>query len=104
MEVKAFDEKVEKFIDSLERQTRSKVERHIDLLEKFGNQLRMPYSKSLGSNLFELRIKGQHEVRVFYTFDNNKAVFLHGFIKKSQKTPQKELEIAKSKLKLLTNT
>lgn len=104
MNVKTFDEKLENFIDFLERDTYSKVLKTIDLLQIFGNQLRMPYSKSLGRGLFELRIRGQQEVRIFYTFHNQEAVLLHGFIKKTQKTPSREVEIALAKLKVLTST
>ena len=37
--------------------------------------------------------------RVFFTVDNNKMVLLHGFTKKSQKTPQNEIDTAESRLK-----
>lgn len=102
MIIKTFDDTVDDFIIRLEKPTGTKVGRHIDLLEQFGNQLRMPYSKSLGNHLFELRIKGQQEVRIFYTFHENKAVLLHGFIKKTQKTPAREIETAIAKVKTLT--
>lgn len=102
MNVKTFDKKVDDFIKNLEYSTGTKVGRHIELLKQFGNQLRMPYSKSLGNNLLELRIRGQREIRIFYSFYNNQAILLHGFIKKTQKTPNREIEIATSKLKALT--
>lgn len=102
MFVRTFDEIVDDFIKSLGKPTGTKVARHIDLLELFGNRLRMPYSKSLGNNLFELRIKGQQEIRIFYTFNEGIAILLHCFIKKTQKTPAKEIEIARDKLKQLT--
>ncbi len=101
MEVIFFDEAVETFLTKLEKITIAKVLRTIDLLGRFGNQLGMPHSKSVGSKLFELRIRGRQEIRLLYTFNNNKAFVLHGFIKKSQKTPQKELIIAKQKLSSL---
>lgn len=101
MNVKIYDQKVENFIKDLEHSTGSKVGRHIDLLKQFGNQLRMPYSKSLGNNLFELRIRGQKEVRIFYTFYDNKAILLHGFVKKTQNTPPHQIETARSKAKKL---
>ncbi len=103
MNVKTFDEKIDNFIKSLEKPTGTKITRHIDLLVRFGSQLCMPYSKSLGSNLFELRIRGQQEIRIFYTFNNRIAILLHGFIKKTQKTPKREIEIALVKLNTLTN-
>jgi len=102
MIVKIIDQDLKDFINSLERSAYSKTLRTIDLLKKFEYQLRMPYSKSLGGNLFELRIKGQQETRIFYTFNKNQAVLLHGFIKKTQKTPSREFKIALAKLRVLT--
>lgn len=103
MIVKTFDQKVEKFITTLDKPTYAKVSRTIVLLRTFGNHLRMPYSKSLGNNLFELRTRGQHEVRIFYTFSHDTAILLHAFIKKTQNTPLKELQTAAAKLKVLTS-
>ena len=103
MIVEIFDQKTKDFISSLDRSTYAKTLRTTDLLGKFGNHLRMPYSKSLGSNIFELRVRGQKEVRLLYCFYNKKAFILHGFIKKTEKTPQKEILVAIRKFKLLTS-
>ena len=101
MVVEIFDQELKDFINSLDRDTSSKTLRTIDLLGRFENQLRMPYSKALGKGLYELRIRGQKEIRIFYTFHHGEAVLLHGFVKKQQKTPQKELKIAFEKLNKL---
>lgn len=98
MDVKLFDDAIEVFIKELEKQTIAKVLRTIDLLERFGQQLGMPHSKKISSGLFELRIRGQQEVRLLYTFYKNSAIILHGFVKKSQKIPRKELIAAQQKL------
>ena len=63
----------------------------INLLEEFGERLRMPHSKYIRSNLFELRVRGKQEIRIFYCFGKNGAYLLHGFIKKSQNTPNREI-------------
>lgn len=102
MMVRNLDQDLEDFIDSLEKDPYSRVLKTIDLLKTFGNMLRMPYSKALGGGLFELRTRGRQEVRIFYTFYKQDAVLLHGFIKKTQKTPTKQLAIAITKLKELT--
>ena len=86
----------------LEKPTISKYTRLTDLLEKFGSQLPMPYSKKINNQLFELRIRGQQEVRIFYTTHKGQLILLHGFIKKTQKTPVREIETAMMKLKVLT--
>ena len=101
MNIKFFDSPVEKFIDSLERPTRAKIFRAIDLLDMFGNKLGLPHSKKVDSHLFELRARGKQEIRIFYTFHKDSAVLLHGFIKKSQRIPKKEIDMAIQKLKLL---
>ena len=56
---------VDELIASLEDVIIAKVLRTIDLLEKFGNQLRLPHSKAIGKGLFELRIRGYKEIRIF---------------------------------------
>ena len=95
------DASVEKFIQGLEVDTIAKTLRTIDLLEKFGNQMGMPHSKKVTKNLFELRIRGKQEIRIFYCFYENCICLIHGFIKKSQKTPRKELQNALNKYNLL---
>jgi len=89
---------VERFIFTLEDLTIAKVLRTIDLLEKFGYRLGMPHSKKVANNLFELRVRGKQEVRIFYLFSGSKATLFHSFVKKAQKTPKKELAIALKKL------
>ncbi len=85
---------VEKFIDSLEKRTKEKILRTYNLLEKFGYTLSVPHSKCVGTNLFELRIRGQQEVRIFYSYKNGTAILIHGFVKKTQKTPDREIDYA----------
>lgn len=96
------DASVEKFIQSLEEFTIAKVFRTIDLLEKFGSKLGMPHTKKVSNKLFELRIRGKQEVRIFYCFRKKSIYLISGFIKKSQKTPHKELQNAKNKYMCLT--
>ena len=88
---------VEEFLDSLPAKMRIKAIDSLDLLEEYGNQLRLPYSKALNDGLFELRIKFASDIsRIFYFFFvGNKIVVTNGFIKKTQKTPQSELAKAR---------
>ena len=69
----------------------------------FGNKLGMPYSKQILHNLYELRVRGSQEVRIFYCYHQNQAVVVHFFVKKSQKTPQKEIKTALARISILTN-
>ena len=65
----------------------------------------MPHSRALGKGLFELRCKGSEGIgRAFYcTMVNHKIVVLHSFIKKTQETPERELTIARKRLKEVQN-
>jgi phage-related protein len=71
-----------------------------DLMQEFGSNLGLPHTRAMSNGLFELRIKGQEGIgRVFYcTLVGQRILMLHGFIKKSQKTPVKELRIAKRRM------
>ena len=68
-----------------------------DLMTTFGSNLGMPHTKVIATGLFELRIKGKEGIaRVFYcTLIGKRIVMLHGFVKKGQKMPSKELRKAK---------
>ena len=101
MGIRIFDDSLEKFIHSLEKSTIAKVLRTTDLLEAFGSRLGMPHSKKVGANLFELRVRGNQEVRIFYTFQKTSIILLHGFVKKSQRTPPRELQVAFKKWRTL---
>ncbi len=61
----------------------------------------MPHTRAMGGGLFELRIQAQEGIaRVFYcTLIGDRIVVLHQFIKKSDKTPTKELEVARKRMK-----
>ncbi|MEK7154714.1 MAG: type II toxin-antitoxin system RelE/ParE family toxin [Patescibacteria group bacterium] len=92
---------VESFLSSLEHPTRAKLARLMDLLQKYGPSLGMPHSKMITSGLCELRVRGKIEIRIFYTFKGKFVYFLHAFKKQSQKTPDKEIETANQRLKLI---
>ena len=85
------------FLDSLEPKLLAKTLKSIDLLEKNGPLLRGDFSKYVGDGIFELRTKlGSDITRVMYFFVSGKKIVLtNGFVKKSQKTPKRELEKAK---------
>jgi len=101
MEIRILDTSLEKFIKNLQKPTTARVLRTVDLLEKFGQKLGPPHTKKISAHLFELRVSGEQGVRIFYSFHKSQIFLLHGFIKKSQKSPQKEIKIAVQRLKLL---
>ena len=65
-----------------------------------GPNLGMPFTRSMGQGLFEIRAKGKEGIgRAFFcTVVDRRIVILHAYIKKSQKTPQRELEVARKRL------
>jgi phage-related protein len=67
---------------------------------EFGPNLGMPHTRALKDKLFELRMKGKEGIgRVFFCAKISKnIIILHSFIKKSQKTPEKEIRIARKRL------
>lgn len=69
---------------------------------QFGWPLGMPLVAHLGSGIWEIRTRlSTRIVRVLFVLDGDTMVLLHGFIKKEQKTPKPELNLAKERLKLL---
>ena len=66
-----------------------------------GPNLGVPHTKAFGSGLFELRLKGAEGIaRVFFcTLVGRRIVMLHSFIKKSDKMPLREREIAERRMK-----
>lgn len=72
-------------------------------MEKQGADLRLPHSRAMGNGLYELRCKGNEGIgRAFYcTMVGRQIVILHSFIKKTQETPDRELKIARKRLKVV---
>jgi phage-related protein len=72
-----------------------------DRMLEHGPNLGLPHTDAFGGGLFELRLKGAEGIaRVFFcTLVGQEIVMLHSFIKKSAKTPAKELLLAKQRMK-----
>ena len=90
------DNPVSNFLDSLEANSQSKILRILHNIQEYGINSAIPHIKKLsGTPLWEIRIFGQENIRVIYVVPVKFAVLLlHGFKKKTQKTPLKELETA----------
>ena len=78
--------------------------RYIHLTQRivaFGPNLGMPHSRAMGQGLFELRLMSKEGIgRVFYcNLADRRVMMLHAFVKKSAKTPAKELKIARDRMK-----
>lgn len=91
------DNPVKEFVSSLTEEMQSKFVHMVDLLTERGNQLREPYSEYLEDGIFELRYKNDEQaVRVlFFFYYEGRIILTNGFIKKTRKTPRKEIKKAK---------
>ncbi len=62
----------------------------------------MPLVRKLERNLWEVRVRLERGIaRVLFTVIGNKMFLLYGYVKKSQKTPEPDLELARKRLKQL---
>lgn len=96
--------KVKEFIDSQPLKVQTKIARAIDLLECYGLKLTEPYLKKLKDlNLWEIRIIFSSNIyRIFIYHGPDRLHLIHGFIKKTPKTPSKEINIALKRMKEIT--
>ena len=87
---------VYEFIEELEEKDLAKIYNSLELLEEYGPQIGTSHSKKLkGFDVWELRILGSSNLRIFYASIPNKSfLLLHGIKKKGQKTPVKEIKTA----------
>lgn len=90
-------EPAKEFLLSVDTKMRARLLRIIELLAQNGTDLRMPYSEHLVDGIFEIRAKsGSNISRVLYFFVIGRRIVLtNGFVKKTQRTPKKEIELSK---------
>ena len=92
---------VKEWINGLDIKLRSKIFKSFELLEQFNINLKSPYAKPLEDKLYELRVKDQKGIYriIYFAYTGREFIMLNGFIKKTQKTPKKEIELAKKRMK-----
>nr|WP_175801613.1 type II toxin-antitoxin system RelE/ParE family toxin [Burkholderia anthina] len=100
-EIQFFDARVETGVVTLPKTLLARFFALADRMEQYGPNLGEPHTQSMGSGLYEMRLKGAEGIaRVFYcAIVDRRIVMLHCFVKKTHKTPRKELEIARRRLK-----
>jgi len=96
-----FSETVRLDVAGLSLEMRARYAAYTERMKQFGANLGMPHSRALGDGLFELRLKDANGIgRVFYCVaQGRRIVMLHSFIKKTQVTPKRELDIARRRKK-----
>jgi phage-related protein len=99
--IEYFNQKVLDEVESWPVELAAEYARLIELLTEHGSDLKLPHSKALGEGLFELRPKAANEIgRSLYCFLKGKrVVIVVAFIKKTQKTPDRELKLARKRVK-----
>jgi len=104
-EIVYYSNKVRKEILSFPVGIRMACARILDIIVDNGPNLTMPHGRPMGKGLYEIRASGQEGIgRVFYcSVHGNKVVLLHSFVKKTQETPRRELDIAFKRLKEIKN-
>lgn len=95
-----YSKDVKQKIEKFPRGILAKYARVTTMMESYGPYIGMPHTKHLGKGLIEMRLKAiEGTGRVFYVaLNQNEIVVLHSIIKKTEKTPQKELDIAYKRL------
>jgi phage-related protein len=103
--VRFFSKRLEDEILALPAGFVARFLRYAERMEIHGPDLGMPHTRAMGKGLFELRLRAAEGIaRVFYcTIVDRQIVLLHQFVKKTEKTPAKELAIARRRMKELTN-
>ena len=97
-------EPVREWLKSLDRDDRREIGTDILAVQQ-GWPLGLPLCRSLGKGLWEVRssLPSQRIARVIFAFDDEAIVLFNGFIKKSQKTPAAEIDMALKRLREMTS-
>ena len=87
-------QKVRDFIEKQPDEIQAEYVKIVEILETEG-QLIEPFGKKLDRDLFEIRLRRGKQVRVLYFyFEGDMVIGVHGFMKKTQKAPPKEIQQA----------
>lgn len=94
---------VKDFLTDVFNKNQLLFEQCVGAIEKIKHRVyhKEPFSKALRDGLFEIRVRSRNDIiRIIFTFmKGQKIILLHGFIKKTEKTPAKELDLVKQRLK-----
>ncbi len=95
-------EPVRDWLKSLDNLDKTKIGQAVKMLE-YGWPVGMPTCRPLRNGLYEVRttLPSNREARIFFCIHNERMVLLHGIIKKTQKTPQRDLIIARNRQSLV---
>ncbi|MGA3307198.1 MAG: type II toxin-antitoxin system RelE/ParE family toxin [Xanthobacteraceae bacterium] len=89
-------------VEALSPEHRAKFRRIVELMQSKGlEQVREPYVKHLEGGLWEMRLSGPSTIAraIYVAARGRRIVVLHAFVKKTEKTPRRALEIARARAK-----
>lgn len=100
-----YNSKVEAATLSFPKGILANLLRIFDLIECYGPAIGKPHTAPMGGGLFEIRAKGKEGIgrSLFCSVEGREVIILHSFIKKTTKTPKKDLDLALNRLKGLKN-
>ena len=92
---------IEEWLTAIDSTARSKLLRNMELLKSHGLELRMPYVRPIGNKLYEVRAKDSKGIYrlLYFAHTGHQFVMLHGFTKKTQKTPVNDIDLAVRRMK-----
>jgi phage-related protein len=93
---------VERELDALAVDIRQRFLRIVELIELHGlAAMREPHIKHLEGKLWEMRMKGKDGIAraIYVTAERERIVVLHAFTKKTQKTPARAVDVARTRAK-----
>jgi phage-related protein len=100
-EILYYSEAVRRDIEAWSAGIRAMYARITERMQVFGPHLGMPFTRPMGEGLFEVRAKGKEGIgrALFCTTTGHRILILHAFIKKTPKTPRRDLELARRRLR-----
>lgn len=88
--------KAREFILTLDKLRKARVDRIYYLFEEYGRFLPNKYLKKLSGDVWELR---PGDARLFLYIKGDTGIIVHGILKKSQKTPKRDLDLAMKRIR-----
>lgn len=92
-------------LDALPADMRASFERIVQLVQAFGlERVHEPYIKHIEGRIWEMRLRGREGIAraLYVTAIGRRVVILRAFVKKTQKTPRREIELARQRAKEVT--
>jgi len=96
-----FYDGIEDTILEMPEKIQARMFRLLEMIEEHGANLGAPHTEPMGDGLFEIRAKAKEGIgrSLFCYMDGEEICILHAFVKKKQKTPKKDLDLAKNRMK-----